>query len=65
MGWKITSIQWALTSSHQRYGMAQGGLVLIRPDGYIGLRKQSLAIEPLLVYFKKLFLPLEVPVGDR
>ncbi|TME00649.1 MAG: FAD-binding protein [Chloroflexi bacterium] len=50
---------------HQRYGMAQEGLVLIRPDGYIGFRSQSLAVEPLQVYCKKLFLPLEVPVGER
>jgi len=50
---------------HQRYGMAQGGVVLIRPDGYIGLCSQSLAAQPLRTYCKELFLPLQVPLGER
>jgi 2-polyprenyl-6-methoxyphenol hydroxylase-like FAD-dependent oxidoreductase len=50
---------------HQRYGMAEGGLVLIRPDGYIGLRTPSLAAQPLRAYCKELFLPLQVPMGER
>jgi 2-polyprenyl-6-methoxyphenol hydroxylase-like FAD-dependent oxidoreductase len=50
---------------HQRYGMAQGGLVLIRPDGYIGLRSQSLAAQSLQAYCNDLFLPLPVPMGER
>jgi hypothetical protein len=50
---------------HQRYGMAQGGLVLIRPDGYIGLRSQSLAAQPLQAYCQELFLPLQVHMGER
>jgi len=49
---------------HQRYGMPQGGLVLIRPDGYIGLRSTSLAVQPLQAYCQDLFLPLQVPVGE-
>jgi 2-polyprenyl-6-methoxyphenol hydroxylase-like FAD-dependent oxidoreductase len=50
---------------HQRYGLAQGGLVLIRPDGYIGLRSQSLAAQPLQAYCKDLLFPLPVPMGER
>jgi hypothetical protein len=50
---------------HQRYGMAQGGLVLIRPDGHIGLRSQSLAAQSLQAYCKDFFLPLPVPMGER
>lgn len=50
---------------HQRYGMAQGGLVLIRPDGYIGLCSQFLTVEPLQAYCRKLFLLLQVPMGER
>jgi 2-polyprenyl-6-methoxyphenol hydroxylase-like FAD-dependent oxidoreductase len=38
------------------YGLAHGGLVLIRPDGYIGFRSRSLAGEHLHRYLQDLFL---------
>jgi 2-polyprenyl-6-methoxyphenol hydroxylase-like FAD-dependent oxidoreductase len=39
-----------------RYGLGEGGLVLIRPDGYIGFRSRALAGEPLRRYLQDLFL---------
>jgi 2-polyprenyl-6-methoxyphenol hydroxylase-like FAD-dependent oxidoreductase len=42
---------------HQRYEAEQGGLVLIRPDGYIGFWGQFGATEPLRDYVKALFVP--------
>jgi len=50
---------------HRRYGLEQGGLVLIRPDGYIGLRSHSLATQPLQVYCDELFVPWRDPVRER
>jgi FAD binding domain len=41
---------------HQRYEAEQGGLVLIRPDGYIGFWCQFGATEPLRGYVKALFV---------
>jgi len=42
---------------HQHYEAEQGGLVLIRPDGYIGFWGQFGATEPLRGYVKALFVP--------
>ena len=42
---------------HQRYGAEQGGVVLIRPDGYIGFRGQLTATQLLDSYLKELFVP--------
>ncbi|HEX6482987.1 MAG TPA: FAD-dependent monooxygenase [Ktedonobacteraceae bacterium] len=42
---------------HQRYEAEQGGLVLIRPDGYIGFWGQFGATETLRAYVKALFVP--------
>ncbi|HEX6554670.1 MAG TPA: FAD-dependent monooxygenase [Ktedonobacteraceae bacterium] len=42
---------------HQRYEAEQGGLVLIRPDGYIGFWGQFGATETLRGYVKALFVP--------
>ncbi len=42
---------------HQHYEAEQGGLVLIRPDGYIGVWGQFGATEPLRGYVKALFVP--------
>ena len=39
-----------------RYGLATEGLVLIRPDGYIGFRSRALAGEHLRRYLQDLFL---------
>lgn len=37
------------------YGLANGGLVLIRPDGYIGFRSRAIEREPLHRYLQTLF----------
>jgi len=50
---------------HRRYGLEQGGLVLIRPDGYIGLRSRFLATQPLQIYCDALFVPWRGPVRER
>ena len=42
---------------HQRYEAEQGGLVLIRPDGYIGFWGPFGATETLHDYVKALFVP--------
>ena len=42
---------------HQRYEAEQGGLVLIRPDGYIGFWGPFGATETLHGYVKALFVP--------
>ena len=42
---------------HQRYEAEQGGLVLIRPDGYIGFWGPFGATEALHGYVKALFVP--------
>ncbi len=42
---------------HQRYEVEQGGLVLIRPDGYIGFWGPFGATETLRSYVKALFVP--------
>jgi len=39
-----------------RYGLANEGLVLIRPDGYIGFRSRSIEGEHLYRYLQHLFL---------
>jgi hypothetical protein len=39
-----------------RYGLTNGGLVLIRPDGYIGFRSRSMRGEHLHRYLQNLFL---------
>ena len=42
---------------HQRYEAEQGGLVLVRPDGYIGFWGPFGATEPLHSYVQALFVP--------
>jgi 2-polyprenyl-6-methoxyphenol hydroxylase-like FAD-dependent oxidoreductase len=42
---------------HPRYEAGQGGLVLIRPDGYIGFWGQFGTTEPLRSYVQALFVP--------
>lgn len=39
----------------ERFGIADGGLVLIRPDGYIGFRARPIAAEPLQRYLRAHF----------
>ena len=38
-----------------RYGIADEGLILIRPDGYISFRSQPIAAEPLQHYLRTHF----------
>jgi hypothetical protein len=40
----------------RRYGLANNGLVLIRPDGYIGFRSRAIGGEHLRCYLQDLFL---------
>jgi 2-polyprenyl-6-methoxyphenol hydroxylase-like FAD-dependent oxidoreductase len=40
----------------RRYGLANEGLVLIRPDGYIGFHSRAIVGEQLRRYLQKLFL---------
>lgn len=40
---------------HQLYGFQDGGLVLIRPDGYIGFLSRTGSVEGLISYLEKLF----------
>jgi 2-polyprenyl-6-methoxyphenol hydroxylase-like FAD-dependent oxidoreductase len=42
------------TECHQRYGATGECLYLIRPDGYVGDRSQSLSIDQLRAYFQKI-----------
>jgi 2-polyprenyl-6-methoxyphenol hydroxylase-like FAD-dependent oxidoreductase len=42
------------TLCHQHYGASRECLYLIRPDGYIGYRSQSIAISQLKLYLQKL-----------
>jgi hypothetical protein len=44
------------THLHQRYGMDRPGVVLIRPDGYIGFRSQREPGQSLDCYLKQWFL---------
>jgi 2-polyprenyl-6-methoxyphenol hydroxylase-like FAD-dependent oxidoreductase len=48
----------------RRYGLVNGGLVLIRPDGYIGFRSRAIAGEHLRRYLHHLFLTRSpMPLG--
>jgi hypothetical protein len=43
---------------HERYGFEnESGLVLIRPDGYIGFLSHTMELEPLQAYLQDIFLP--------
>ena len=43
---------------HERYGFEnESGLVLLRPDGYIGFLSHTMELEPLQVYLQGIFLP--------
>ena len=41
----------------KRYGIADEGLILIRPDGYVSFRCQPIAAEPLRRYLSARFTP--------
>lgn len=40
-----------------RYGLPGGGLVLIRPDGYVGLLSELITTEPIRDYLNELGSP--------
>ena len=42
---------------HELYGAGVESVYLIRPDGYVGLRGQPAAAEPLLEYLDRMILP--------
>ncbi|WP_449867066.1 hypothetical protein [Paenibacillus arenilitoris] len=42
-------------SLHQLYGFQDGGLALIRPDGYIAFLSHSVSADGLLSYLRKIF----------
>ena len=42
---------------HELYGAGAESVYLIRPDGYVGLRGQPAAAEPLLEYLDRMILP--------
>lgn len=41
--------------AHAAYGLPDGGVILVRPDGYLGYRSDSLAPVPLRAYFEHVF----------
>lgn len=43
--------------AHAAYGLSEGGVVLVRPDGYIGYRSDSFDPGRLRAYLGRLFLP--------
>ena len=42
--------------AHAAYGLTSGGLILVRPDGYIGYRSTHFGENPLRTYLSRLFL---------
>lgn len=44
------------SSAHRAFGADDETLLLVRPDGYIGLRSQPAAFEPLAAYLRRIFL---------
>lgn len=52
---------------HRRYGMSMPGVVLIRPDGYIGVRSQQGHLDPLRHYLNHWFArtPQEKKSSER
>lgn len=42
--------------AHAAYGLTSGGLVLVRPDGYVGYRSAHLEVNPFRAYLDRLFL---------
>jgi hypothetical protein len=41
--------------AHAAYGVFAGGLVLVRPDGYIGFRSNNFNLENLQTYLARIF----------
>jgi len=54
--------------AHVAYALPAGGMVLVRPDGYIGYRSNDFDPFKLKAYFGRLFLPTpeaQVRLPDR
>jgi hypothetical protein len=56
LGWNGLVLLDGIGTLHERYGAGAESLYLIRPDGYVGLRGQPAAAEPLLEYLDRVFL---------
>jgi len=42
--------------AHAAYGLSEGGVVLVRPDGYIGYRNNNFDLEKLQTYLARVFV---------
>ena len=49
--------------AHRRYGVEQGGLYLIRPDGYVAFRATPPDPEALLHYLRSVFVAADPTAG--
>jgi len=58
LDWHNAILLDSQTECHQRYGADEKCLYLIRPDGYVGDRSQSISINQLRTYFQKVNLLL-------
>jgi 2-polyprenyl-6-methoxyphenol hydroxylase-like FAD-dependent oxidoreductase len=56
LDWSGLVLQDESGTLHKKYGASGASLYLIRPDGYIGFRSQTVTAEPLLQYLSRLFL---------
>ena len=54
--WNGSVLLDGIGTLHELYGAGAESLYLIRPDGYVGLRGQPAASEPLLEYLDRVFL---------
>ena len=54
--WNVSVLLDGKGTLHELYGAGAESLYLIRPDGYVGLRGQPAAAEPLLEYLDRIFL---------
>jgi hypothetical protein len=61
-GWNGSVLQDPDHELHVRYGADKDSLLLIRPDGYIGLRSHPAREEPLQVYVAGVFTSSPVVV---
>ena len=41
--------------AHAAYGLIEGGVVLVRPDGYVGYRSNNFDLENLRTYLARIF----------
>jgi hypothetical protein len=50
--------------AHAAYGLPAGGMVFVRPDGYIGYRSNDFDPLKLKAYFGRIFIPTPVAVAS-